>query len=203
MKGVLVGVTHMEPRSVCTLNETTFLVTYSLGTMADDIGSAIEKIDEWLGKPVVITCDEVTATQLPQVLEWACHTTGVEFIVFNMGPDEIQTEFINSVCTGYQSYPGDPAVLGASGTTFLNIIPGIPQFSGSEQEKDTVRFEQWLHSISDGRRNFSEQLVRATVNKSCMGSTADAICCLPPHVNLDDIIKNLNDCMDQWNHLIH
>ena len=42
-----------------------------------------------------------------------------------MGPDEIQTEFIPSVCTGYQSYPGGSAVLGASGTTFLNIIPGM------------------------------------------------------------------------------
>ena len=28
VKGGLIGVTHMEPRSVCALNETTFLVTY-------------------------------------------------------------------------------------------------------------------------------------------------------------------------------
>ena len=51
------------------LNKTTFLVTYSSGVLADDIGSAIEKIDKCLGKPVVITCGEVTAAHLPQVLE--------------------------------------------------------------------------------------------------------------------------------------
>ena len=48
----------------------TFLVTYSLGVLADDTDSAIDEIDKWLGKPVVITCNEVTAVQLPQVLEW-------------------------------------------------------------------------------------------------------------------------------------
>ena len=40
--------------------------------MAEENGSAIEKIDEWLGKPVVITCDEVTPVQLPQVIEHMC-----------------------------------------------------------------------------------------------------------------------------------
>ena len=71
------------------LMEPHFLATYSSGVLADDICSAIEKIDKWLGKSVVITCDEVTAAQLPQVLKWACHTTGVESIVLNMGLDEI------------------------------------------------------------------------------------------------------------------
>ena len=71
------------------LNETMFLVMYLLGVLADDNGSAIEKIDKWLGKPVVIMCDEVTAVQLPQVLEWACCTTGVETVVFNIGLDDI------------------------------------------------------------------------------------------------------------------
>ena len=52
--------THVEPRNVHTLNETTFLVTYTLGILANKIGSAIEKIGDSLGKPVVITCDEVT-----------------------------------------------------------------------------------------------------------------------------------------------
>ena len=88
-KRVLVNVTHVEPRSVCALNETTFLVTYSLGILADDIGPAIGKINEWLGKPVVITCNEVTATQLPQVLECAHHSSGVESIVFNVGLDDV------------------------------------------------------------------------------------------------------------------
>ena len=102
------------------------LVTYPSGILDEDIGSATEKITEWLGKPVVITCDEVTATQLPQVLECTCCTTGVESIVFNTALDEIQTESIPSVHSGYQSYTGGPAVLGASGTTFLNKIPDIP-----------------------------------------------------------------------------
>ena len=49
MKGVLMSWTHAEPRSVQALNETTFLVTYFSGILAKEIGSAIEKIDEWLG----------------------------------------------------------------------------------------------------------------------------------------------------------
>ena len=57
--------------------------------MAEDIGSTIEKINEWLSKPVVIICDEVTTTQFPQVLECAHHTSGVESVVFNTGFDEI------------------------------------------------------------------------------------------------------------------
>ena len=52
--------TLVEPRSVQGLNETTFLITYASGILADEIGSAVEKIEDWLGKPVVITCDEVT-----------------------------------------------------------------------------------------------------------------------------------------------
>ena len=56
----LVSGPHIETRSVYALNETTFLVTYSSEILAVEIGSAIEKIDEWLGKPVVITYDEVT-----------------------------------------------------------------------------------------------------------------------------------------------
>ena len=59
-KEVLMSWTHVEPRSVQTLNETTFLVTYASGILADAIGSAVEKVEDWLGKPVVITCDEIT-----------------------------------------------------------------------------------------------------------------------------------------------
>ena len=82
-KGVLITGTHVEPRSVHALNETTFLVTYFSGILAKEIGSAIEKIDKWLGKPVVITHDEVTTAQLPQVIEHVHHTTRVESVVFN------------------------------------------------------------------------------------------------------------------------
>ena len=69
MKGVLMSWTHVEPRNVQTLNDITFLVTYASGILADEIGSAVEKIGDWLGKPVVITCDEVTPAQLPGVIE--------------------------------------------------------------------------------------------------------------------------------------
>ena len=88
----------------------------------------IEKIDNWFGKPVVITCDEVTAAHFHQVLEWAHHTTRVESILFNTGLDEMQSESIPNVCSGYQSYAVGSAVLGASGTTFHNKIPYLPQF---------------------------------------------------------------------------
>ena len=80
-------------------------------------------------------------------------------------------------------------MLGVSGTTILNKIPHIPHFSGTEREKDTVQFEQWLHTISDMWKNFNQQLVRAAINKSCVGDSADAICCLLPRATLDDIIK--------------
>ena len=71
MKGVLMGWTNVEPKSIQALNETTFLATYAVGILAEEIGTAIEKIDNWLGKPVVITCDEVTTPQLTHVLECA------------------------------------------------------------------------------------------------------------------------------------
>ena len=44
MKGVLIGATHVEPRSVHALNETTFLVNYLLGVSAEDVVSIIEKL---------------------------------------------------------------------------------------------------------------------------------------------------------------
>ena len=131
-KGVLMGGTHVEPRSVHALNETTFLVTYSSGILAKEIGSAIEKIDEWLGKPIVLMCDEVTTAQLPHVIECAFCTAGVESVVFNTRIDDMQSGSNHSVQSGYHSYAGAPAVLGASGTTVLNKIPGIPHFSGTE-----------------------------------------------------------------------
>ena len=89
----------------------------------------------------------------------------------------------------YSVMNGGPSVQGVSGTTFLNKMPRLPQFSGTEREKDTVRFDQWLHSLSDARKTFNEQLVRAAINKSCVGDAADAICCLPPRDTLDYIIE--------------
>ena len=94
-----------------------------------------------------------------------------------------------SVHSGYHNYVGSPAVPGASGTTFLNKMSGIPQFSGTGREKDTVRFEQWLHSISDARKIFNDQWVRAAINKSCVVDVADAICCLLPGATSDNVIE--------------
>ena len=48
-KGVSIGGTIVEPRSVHAFNEITFLVTYFSGILAKEIGPAIEKINEWLG----------------------------------------------------------------------------------------------------------------------------------------------------------
>ena len=136
-KGVLMSWSHVESRGVQALNETTFLVTYLSGILVDEIGSAIEKIDEWLGKPVVITCDVITTVQLPQVIECMHHTMGVELVVFNTRIDDMQSDSNQSVQSGYHSYVVSSAVPGASGTTILNKIPGIPQFL-VQNEKQTL-----------------------------------------------------------------
>ena len=90
-----------------------------------------------------------------------------------------------------------PVPLKTIGQPLLNTIPGIPQFSGTEREKDTVQFEQWYHAISDTCRNFSKPLVRAAITKSCVGDAADAMYHLPPGATLDNILDNLNGCMGQ------
>ena len=189
MKGILVSWMHVESRSIQALNETTFLVTYASGILADETGSAVEKIEDWLGKPVVITCDEVTTTQLPQVIECVWHTKGVDLVVFNARIDDMHSDSNQSVQSGYNNYAGSPAVPGPSGYTILKKIPSIPHFSGTERQKDTVQFQQWLHAISDVQKNFNKQLVRAAINKSCVGDAADVICCLPPGAMLDDITE--------------
>ena len=84
-----------------------------------------------------------------------------------------------------------PVPLKTIGQPLLNTIPGIPQFSGTEREKDTVWFEQWYHAISDAHRNFSIALVRAAITTSCVGDAADAMCCLPPGATLDDILEKV------------
>ena len=182
--------THVEHRSVQALNETTFLATYASGILAEEIGAAVEKIEHWLAKPVVITCDEVATNQLPQMAECAWHTTGVDSVMFNTRLYDMHSDSNQSVQSGYLNYAGGPVVLGALGTTILKKIPSIPQFSGTEREKDTVQFKQWLHAISDARKNFNEQLVWAAINKSYVGDVANAICCLSPGAMLDDIIEN-------------
>ena len=98
-----------------------------------------------MGKSVVITCDEVTVVQLPQVIEHAHYTTGVDSVVFNTRIEGLRSDSNLGAHSGCHSYAGGPAVPGVSCTTFLNKMPHIPWFSGTEREKDTVQFEQWLH----------------------------------------------------------
>ena len=68
-KGVLTGWMNIEPKSLQALNETTVLATFAVGILAEEIGTAIERIDNWLGSPVVIMWNEVTMAQLPHVLK--------------------------------------------------------------------------------------------------------------------------------------
>ena len=51
---------NVEPKRLQALNETTFLASFAVGILAEEIGIAIERIDNWLGKPAVITCNEAT-----------------------------------------------------------------------------------------------------------------------------------------------
>ena len=129
MKGVLISWMHIEPRSVQALNETTFLATYASGILAEEILAAVEKIENWLGKPVVITCNEVKTNQLPQVVEYVWHTTRVDSVVFNTQLYDIHSDSNQSVHSDYS------AVLGALSAAILNKIPGIPHFSGTERER--------------------------------------------------------------------
>ena len=103
--------------------------------------------------------------------------------------DEIRSTSNPSVYSGYHSYAGSLAVPEASGTMFLKTITQYSMLFLVQNKRDTVRFEHWLHAISDPRKNFNEQLVRAAINKSCVEEAADAICCLLPGTTLDDIIE--------------
>ena len=167
----------MEPKRLQALNETTFLVTFAVGIWAEEIGIAIEKIDNWLGKPVVITCNEVTMVQLPHVLECVQCISGACSVVFNPKTDDLCSDSLQSVPNGPCSLMTSPVPLKTVSQPLLNTIPGIPKFSGTEREKDTVWFEQWYHAISDAHRNVSDPLVRAAITKSCFGDAADAMCC--------------------------
>ena len=95
------GWMHVEPQHVQALNETAFLATYASGILDEEIGATVEKIENWLGKPVVITCDEVTTNQLPQVVECAWHTTGVDSVMFNTQLYDMDSDSNQSVQSGY------------------------------------------------------------------------------------------------------
>ena len=106
--------------------------------MGDEIGAATEKIVNWLGKLVVITCDEVTMAQLPHVLECTQCIIGIESVVVNNRMDDLHSDSLQSVQSGYHSKAASPAVLGVSGPTILNKILCMPHFSGTERKKDTL-----------------------------------------------------------------
>ena len=188
-KGVITGWTNVKPKRLQSLNETTFLATFAVGILAEEIGIAIEKIDNWLGKPVVITSNEVTMVQLPHVLKHVQCISGADSVVFNPKTDDLHSDSLQSVPNGPCSLITSPVPLKTISQPLLNTIPGIPQFSGTAREKDTVWFEQWYIAISDACRNFSKPLVRAAIPKSCVGDAADAMCSLPPGATLDDILE--------------
>ena len=189
MKGVITGWTNVEPKRLQALNETTFLATFAAGILAEEIRISIEKINNWLGKLVVITCNEVSMVQLPHVLKCVQCISRADLVVFNPKADDLHSDSSQTFHNELHSLMTSPAPLKTIGQPLLNTIPGIPQFSGTEKEKDTVWFEQWYHAILDACRNFSEPLVRAAITKSCVGNAADAMCCLPPGATLDDILE--------------
>ena len=103
--------------------------------------------------------------------------------------NDLHSDSLQSVQSGYHSNADSPAMLGATDPTILNKILGTPCFLDTEREKDTVQFKQWYHAISDAQKNFNEQLVRAAITKSCIGDVTDTMCCLPPGATLDDILE--------------
>ena len=188
-KGVIAGWTNVEPKRLQALNETTFLATFATGILAEEIGVAIEKIENWLGKPIVITCDEVTTVQLPHVLKCVQYISRVDLVIFNPKTDDLHSHSLQIIPNEPCSLMVSPAPLKPVDPPLLNTIPGMPQFSGTEREKDTVQFEQWYHAILDACSNFNEPLVTAANTKSCVGDAADVMCCLPQGATLDDILE--------------
>ena len=155
-KGVITGWTNMEPKRLQALNEN-HLLSYicSAGILAEEIGVAIEKIDNWLGKPVVITCNEVTAWyNFPMCSN--VHNVSVQksdSVVFNPKTDDLHSDSLQTIPNEPHSLMVSPAPLKPVDQPVLNMIPGMPRLSGTEREKDTVQFEQWYHAISDAHRN--------------------------------------------------
>ena len=130
--------------------------------------------------------------QLPHVLECVWHISRADLVVFNPKTDDLHTDSLQIISNQPHSLIISPAPLKPIAQPLLNMIPGMPQFSSTERERDTVQFEQWCHAISDASRNFSEPLRRDAITKSCVGDAADAMCCLSPGATLDIILENIN-----------
>ena len=110
-------------------------------------------------------------------------------VVFNPKIDDLHSDLLQTIPNEPHSLMVSPAPFKPIDQPLLNMIPGMPQFFGTEREKDFVWFEQWYHAISDACRNFSETLVRVAITKSCVGDAADAMCCLPPGATVHDILE--------------
>ena len=114
---------------------------------------------------MVITCNEVTAAQLPHVLEYAQCIIGVESVVFNIRMHDLHSDSLQSVHSDYHSNAASPALLGVSGPAILKKYWVYHASQALKGEKGTVQFKQWYHAISDAQKNFNEQLVRAAITK--------------------------------------
>ena len=125
-KVVITGWTNMEPKRLQALNETTFLVTFATGILAEEIGVTIEKIDNWLGKPIVITCNEVTTVQLPHVLQCVQHISRADLVVFNPKTDDLHSDLLQTIPNEPCSLMVSPAPLKSIDQPLLNTIPGMP-----------------------------------------------------------------------------
>ena len=121
-KGVITWWTNMEPKRLQALNETTFLATFATGILAEEIGAAIEKIDNWLGKPIVMTCDEVTMVQLPHVLKHAQHISRDDSVVFNPRTDDLHSDSLQIIPNEPHSLMVSPAPLKPIDPPLLNMI---------------------------------------------------------------------------------
>ena len=122
-KGVITGWTNVENKRLQACNETTFLATFATGILAEGIGVAIEKISNWLGKPVVITCNEVTGVQLPHVLEHVWHISRADLVVFNPKTDDLHSYFLQTISNEPHSLMVSPAPLKPIAQPLLNTIP--------------------------------------------------------------------------------
>ena len=125
-KVILTRWTNVESKRLQAFKETTFLATFAVDILAEEIGIAMERIDNWLDKPVAITCNEVTMAQLPHVLEHVSHISGVDLVVFNPKTDDLHSDFLQSVHNGHCSSATSSVALGAIGQPILNKILGIP-----------------------------------------------------------------------------
>ena len=77
-------------------------------------------------------------------------------VVFNPKTDDLHSDSLQTIPNEPHSLMVSPAPIKPIDPPLLNTIPRMPQFPGTEREKDTVWFEQWYHAISDAHRNFSD-----------------------------------------------